>query len=50
MCETNVLEKIKTHFTFSNFFEISAVYKIIWENIVEPAMLQITVWLMRSTC
>jgi hypothetical protein len=30
-------EKIKTYFMFNNFFsENSAVYKIMWENMVEP--------------
>jgi hypothetical protein len=35
---TNVVEKIKTHFMFNNyfFFENCAVHEIMWKNIVQP--------------
>jgi len=34
---TKVVEKIKTHIMFSDFFlENRTVYEIIWEDIVEP--------------
>ena len=33
MLQTKVVEKIKTHFVFSNFFyENRAVYEIMWEK------------------
>jgi hypothetical protein len=36
MFQTKVVDKIKTHFTFSTFFFLShAVYEIMWKNIVE---------------
>jgi len=35
MLQTKVVEKIKTHFVFNNFFsENRAVYEIMWKNIV----------------
>jgi hypothetical protein len=44
MFQTKVVEKIKTHFLFSNFFpENLAVYEITWKNIVEPDRPQMTV-------
>ena len=41
-----------THFVFSNFFFFLnlAIYKIIWKNIVERGMAQITIWIMRIAC
>jgi hypothetical protein len=34
--QTNIVEKIKTHFTFDNFFlEIRAFNEMTWKNIVE---------------
>jgi hypothetical protein len=37
MFQIKVLEKIKIHFIFSNFFffENRAVYEIMWENMVK---------------
>jgi len=46
--QTNVAEKIKTHF-FSSFFRKRRVYKIMWKNIVERRT-QMTVWRMRIAC
>jgi hypothetical protein len=43
-------EKIKTRIlyavTFSFYFEIRAVYEIMWKNMVQPAG-QMTIWRMR---
>ena len=52
MFYTKVVEKIKTHFVFSNFlfFENRTVYEIMWKNIVEPGWPQMTVWRMRIAC
>jgi hypothetical protein len=50
-----VLEKIKTHFLCSTFFSPrkSAVYEIMWKNIVQPDR-QVTddsmIWRMRFVC
>jgi hypothetical protein len=44
------VDKIKTHFVFSNFFfffEKRAVYEIMWKNIVERRRPQMTIWRMR---
>jgi len=36
MFQTKVVEKIKTHILCSvTFFESSAVYEIMWENVVD---------------
>jgi hypothetical protein len=41
--QTKVVEKIKTHFMFSNFFpENRAVDEIMWKNISEPDRSQMT--------
>jgi hypothetical protein len=38
-----VVEEIKTHFMFSNFFpDNRAVYEIMWKNVVEPDRPQVT--------
>jgi hypothetical protein len=51
MFQTKVVEKIKTHFLFSNFFyENRAVYEIMWENIVERGRSQMAIWRMRIGC
>ena len=51
MFQTKVVEKIKTHFVFSNFFfENRAVYEILWENIVKRGMPQMAIWCMRIAC
>jgi len=45
MFRTNVVEEIKTHFTFNNhFFENRALYEKTWENI------QITIWRKCFAC
>ena len=37
MSQTEVVEKIKTHFIFNNLlFESRAIYEIMWKNIVGP--------------
>ena len=43
MFQTNVVEKITTHFTCNNFFTKSC-RKMLWENTVEPDRPQMTVW------
>jgi hypothetical protein len=44
-------ENQNTHFVFSNvFFEIRAVYEILWKNTVERGRPQMTVWRMRIAC
>jgi hypothetical protein len=40
----------KTYFIFGNFFENHAVYGIMWNNIVEPARIQVAIWRMRFAC
>jgi hypothetical protein len=45
MFQTKVVEKIKTHVLYSiTFFENGVIYKIMWQNIVEPGRLQMTIW------
>jgi len=36
MFQTNLEEKIKRHFVFSDVFDNCVVYKIMWKNAVEP--------------
>ena len=46
-------KKIKTHFTINNFyffFENRTFYEIVWKNIVEPDMPQMTLRRMRIGC
>ena len=52
MFQTNVVENIKTHFMFSDFFSTSilAVYEIMWKNMVEREWPQMTKWRMRFAC
>jgi hypothetical protein len=51
MFHTKVVEKIKTHFVFSNFFfENRAVYEIMWKNSVVTGRPQVTIWRMRIAC
>jgi len=40
------------YFVFNTifFFEISAVYEIMWKNIVQPNRQQMTTWRMRIAC
>ena len=52
MLQTKLVEKIKTHFVFSNFFffENRAVYEMMWKNIVEPDRPQMTIRPLRVAC
>jgi len=52
MFQTKVVQKIKTHFVFSNFFffENRTVYEIMWKNIVERGRPQMTMWRMCNAC
>ena len=51
MFQTKVVEKIKTHFKFNNFFfENPAVYEIKRKNTAEPDRPQMTIRCMRITC
>jgi hypothetical protein len=47
-----IVEKIKTHILCSITFILKnhAIYKIMWKNIVELDMQQMTIWHMRFTC
>jgi len=47
MLQTKVVEKVKTFYVQKLFFfEKSAVYEIIWKNIVERGRPQMTIWRM----
>jgi len=50
----NCRENQNTHFMFSTFFFLSffnsAVYEIMWKNIVEPGRPQVTIQRMCITC
>jgi hypothetical protein len=48
MFQTNVIEKIKTHISCSNFFFEN--HEIIWKNMEEPDRPQMTIWRMRIAC
>ena len=52
MCQTKVVEKIKTHFLRSiNFIpENRAVYEIKWKNTVQPGRPETTIWRMHIAC
>jgi hypothetical protein len=51
MFHTKVVEKIKTHFVFGNFFlENRAVCEIMWKNIVERGRSHMTIRRMRIAC
>jgi hypothetical protein len=43
-------EKQATHFVFRNLIRKSYRLWIMWENIVEPGILQMTIWGMRIAC
>jgi len=45
-------ETRNTHFIFINvfFFEIRAVYEIMWKNVVERGWPQLIIWRMRIAC
>jgi len=53
--QTEVVEKTETDIVCSKtfyffFFENRDLYEVIWINIVEPDMLQMTIWGMRIAC
>ena len=49
--QTNILEKIKTHFMLNDFFfEIPFVSEIMWKHTVQPDRPQRTVRCMRFSC
>jgi hypothetical protein len=50
--QTSVVEKIKTHFIFNNFFffEYRAVYEIMWKQNTDPDRPQAKMWCMRIAC
>ena len=52
MFQTKIVEKLETHFVFSNFFffENRAVFEIMWKNVVQQGRPQMTVWRMRFAC
>jgi hypothetical protein len=56
MFQIKFIEKIKTHFVFSDFylfiffFENRALYEIMWKNIVETDRSQMTICRMRIAC
>jgi hypothetical protein len=50
MFQTKVVEKIKTHFMFSNSFSKIVPFEIMWKNIVEPGWPQIKIWRVRIAC
>jgi len=45
-------ENQNTRFVFNNFFfyEIRAVFEIMWKSIVEPVRSQMAIWSMRTEC
>ena len=49
--DTSCREIRKTHFMFSNFFfENRTVYEIMWKNVLQPDMSQVTKWRMPIAC
>ena len=51
MCETKVIERIKTHILCSiTVFENHTVYEIMWKNIVELGGPQMTLLHMSIAC
>ena len=49
MIQTNLEEKIETHFMFNDVYENRVVYKIMWKNSVEPDRPQMKIWRMGIT-
>ena len=49
---TETVEKIKTRFTFNNFFFFKnvTVYEIMWKKIVQPYRPQMTICCLRNAC
>jgi hypothetical protein len=51
MFQTKVVEKITTHFAFSNVsLKNRSEYEIMWKHVVEPGRPQMTLWRMRIAC
>jgi hypothetical protein len=50
MFRTKVVEEIKTHLVFNDFFLNHAIYEIIWKNFAEQGRSQMTIWRMRIAC
>ena len=50
MFQTKVVGKVKTHFIFSHFCSTVVIYKIMWENSIEPDRPQMTIWRMSTAC
>jgi len=52
MFQTKVVQKIKTHFVFRNFFffENRVVYEIMWKNVVERGRPQMAIWRLHIAC
>jgi len=50
MFRTKVVAKIKTHILCSVTFFNRAIYEIMWKNIVEQDMPQMTIWRMLIAC
>jgi len=51
MFQTKVVEKLETHLLSSiTSFQKSCLYEIMWKNIVERGMPQLTIWRVRIAC
>jgi len=51
MFQTNVVEKMKTHILYSvTFSDDRPVYEIMWQNVVQPDIPQMTTRPMRPEC
>jgi hypothetical protein len=48
--QTQVVEKIETHFIFNNVFRNRALREKMWKNIVEPDRPQMTIWRLHIAC
>jgi hypothetical protein len=48
--QTNVVEKIETHFKYSNCFLKSRLYGIMRQNIVQPDRTQMAIWRIHIAC
>ena len=50
MFHIKYVEKIKTHFVFSNFFFLIVPFEIMWKNTVETDGPQMTIWRKSIAC
>jgi len=50
LLQTNVVQKIKTHFIFKHFSESRAVYEITWKNMLQPDRPQMTIHYEHAHC